>query len=190
MSRRRTNHVEDAAVAREVLAATGDVIGARIDVIESGARQAPELSLVRHAAAVALVMCGWSRERVGRSISVDNHWLVRNKIGERLRVGAPKVLQAAVEAAKRATAKTTLRGIEAEATALMRRESQAAGLSVSKAATSKSRAARLVRVRVAQRLYASNYGGTQIAKVMGYGETTVYRWLSSARTESSTAPSC
>lgn len=190
MGRRKTNHIEDAAVAREVLAAAGSVTGARIDAIEAGTWQSPEFALIRHAAAVALVQCGWSRERVGRHISVDRSWLVKNKIGERLRVGAPKVLAVAVEAAKRATSLTSARGIDVEAREVMRREAAVAGLTVKSAATAKSRAARDVRARVARRLYASNYGGTEIAKALGYGETTVYRWLSSASRESSAAATC
>lgn len=190
MGRRKTDHLEDAAVAREVLAAAGAVTGANIAAIESGAKQSPEFCLLRHAAAVALVQCGWSRERVGRHISVDRHWLVSERIGERMRVGAPKVLAAAVEAAQRVMTLSSGRGIDAEARELMRRESTVAGISVKSAATAKSVAARKVRERVAQRLYAKNFGGTEIARALGYGETTVYRWLASARRQAVQAVTC
>lgn len=182
MTRRRitaADHAEDAATARQVLTATGKVTGATIERLTlRSAFYSPEVNCVRHAAAVALVAAGWTRSRVVRHLHVDRKNLVGRGIVDRLRRNAPLLMAAAECAALAAVGRKSTRTTAATAAReVMRHEAAAAGITIGEA-TSQTTAARRVRINVAKRLYARSYSGTEIADALGYGETTVYRWLS------------
>lgn len=178
MTRRRNDPVEDDATARLVLAATGAVLGASIEAILSIAgTHAPELCLVRHVAAVALGDAGWSRNRIVRHLHVDRATIAKDGIADRLRANVPALVAAATAAVAEAISRAPDKRIEVDAREVMRQECKVAGVAMRFAATSKSKAARDIRARVARRLYAHQYDGVQIAKVLGYNDTTVYRWL-------------
>lgn len=179
MTRRRNNAIEDDATARAVLAATGAVIGASVEtVLSTAGYHAPELCIIRHVAAVALAEAGWSRNRIVRHLRVDRASIAKDGLGPRLRAHAPVLVAAAQAAIASVIERSPDRKIEVDAREVLRQEAAIAGVSVRDAATSKSKAARDIRARVARRLYARQYDGTQIAKVLGYSDTVIYRWLS------------
>jgi hypothetical protein len=183
VTRRRitaADHAEDAATAREVLAATGKVTGATIDRLTSrSAFYSPEVNCIRHAAAVALVAAGWTRSRAVRHLHVARKTLVGRGIVDRLRRNAPLLMAAAERAALAAVGRKSTRTTAATAAReAMRHEAAAAGIPIGEASTSLSSPARRVRIKVAKRLYARSYSGAEIADALGYGETTIYRWIS------------
>lgn len=180
LRRRGLDPIDDAATARAVLRAAGAVTGAPLALLTNGPMNSAELRVVRMAAAVALMQCGWTRERVSRSIRIDRAVLAGDDPGERCREHAPAILAAALAAAKAETGRRKVAPLDAEAREVMRHEATRAGLDVAEAATSRDAKAAEVRRRVARRLFARNYGGTAIARALGYSETTVYRWLDKA----------
>ncbi|NBU17615.1 MAG: hypothetical protein EBS48_11535, partial [Actinobacteria bacterium] len=81
MARRNYDPIEDAAVAREVMAAAGALTGVSVDDLITGPVFVPECYVVRHAAAVALVRNGWTRQRAVKHCRCDRKHVIKVNMG-------------------------------------------------------------------------------------------------------------